>query len=196
MILTFIDTETTGLKTEQHEIIEFGALRVELDKQTLRMNPLESFSFRIKPLHIGTASDQALKVNGYNDAGWANAIHPRESVSLIKGLIRETDILVGQNLIFDLRFIKKLCKKYKSDIRFPYYIDTKQMAEDCEEEDTSLDILCKKYNVQFNGKAHTASVDCDRTYKIFKELLHRSIPRYHTFTEPFVSEKRYGKKIF
>lgn len=190
MIVTFIDIETTGLKLDKHEIIEFGALRMSLEPSTLELKSLNSFAFKIKPLHIDTSSDVALKVNGYTEAKWKNAIHPKESLYLIKGLIDSTDLLIGHNLIFDLRFIKKLFKKYKSNILFPFYLDTKQMAEDCGEPDTSLDALCKKYNVQFNGNAHTAAADCERTYKIFNELLYKSIPAYYSFSEPFISEKR------
>ena len=194
MILTFLDIETTGLKLDQHEIIEFGAKRIELDSRTLNFNSLDSYSIRIKPLHIARASDFALKLNGYNEEGWSKAIHPRESIPLMKGLIENTDILVGQNLIFDLRFIKKIFKKYKSSVLFPKYLDTKQMAEDCGEEDTSLEGLCTKYNIQFIGNAHTALVDCDRTYKVFKELLCRSKPAYFSFSQPFQSERKYVQK--
>jgi DNA polymerase III epsilon subunit-like protein len=196
MILTFLDIETTGLKLDQHEIIEFGAKRIELDSQTLSFNSLDSYSFRIKPLHISQASDFALKLNGYTEEKWSKAIHPKESVYLMKGLIESTDVLVGQNLIFDLRFIKKVFKKYKNSVLFPKYLDTKQMAEESGEENTSLEGLCTKYNVQFIGDAHTALVDCDRTYKVFKELLHRSVPKYFTFSQPFQSERRYVKKNF
>jgi DNA polymerase III epsilon subunit-like protein len=196
MILTFLDIETTGLKLDQHEIIEFGAMRIELDSRTLKFNSLDSYSLRIKPLHIARASDFALKLNGYTGEKWAKAIHPRESIPLMKGLIENTDILVGQNLIFDLRFIKKVFKKYKSSVLFPKYLDTKQMAEDSGEENTSLEGLCTKYNVQFNGDAHTALVDCDRTYKVFKELLQRSVPTYFTFSQPFQSERKHVQKNF
>jgi len=195
MILTFVDTEATGLKLDKHEIIEFGALRTELDSRTLQFKVLDSFSFRIKPLHIDRASDEALKMNGYSVKKWERAIHPRDSIPLMKGLIESTDLLVGQNLICDLRFIKKMFKKYKNSVIFPKYLDTKFMAEDSGEQDTSLDGLCAKYRIQYSGKAHTAAADCERTYKVFKELLYSSSLQYFTFSEPFIPERHYDKKI-
>lgn len=191
MILGFIDTEITGLRLDKHEVIEFGILRAEL-KSDLSLSYVDSYSFRIKPLNIKNADSEALKINGYTEEKWSKAVTQKESLSLIRGCLESCDVLVGQNLICDLRFIRKSFKKYKQKIMFPSYLDTKQMAEDAGFTETSLDYLCYKYNIK--GNAHTASGDCERTYKVFLKLLECSIPRYFTFLEPFVVDRNINAK--
>ena len=181
MILTFIDTETTGLEIKEHEILQFGFKRIELTASNFY--EMEQGQFNIKPLHIETASEYALKLNNYNKDAYA--IDGRDASSLIKQIILSSDLLVGQRTIFDLKFIKKLLNQNKFKIFFPKYLDTKQMAVDAGESETSLDKLCKKYDIKFKGQAHTALADCERCYGAFKILLERSIPQTFTFNNPY-----------
>ena len=182
MILAFIDTETSGLELKEHEILQFGVKRVEL-KKDLSLVSIDKYEFNVKPKHIETASEYALKLNNYNKDAYA--IDGRDASLLIRDVIKSADILVGQRLIFDLKFIKKMLNQHNIKIFFPKYIDTKQMASDAGERETSLDKLCKKYEIKYEGKAHTALADCERCYGVFKILLECSIPKTFTFANPY-----------
>jgi DNA polymerase III epsilon subunit-like protein len=64
--LAFIDLETTGMDPLKHEIIEIGCLLAKLDDKGQYVE-LESFELKVKPEHIETAEQEALRVNGYDE---------------------------------------------------------------------------------------------------------------------------------
>lgn len=96
----FVDTETTGLDPEVHEMIEF-AVRTSDGKQ---------IKFKIKPKHIETASDIALKINGYTPERWVDALDPKKAAAIIHEWLEDA-IIIGQNVKFDIGFIKALLKR-------------------------------------------------------------------------------------
>ena len=51
---------------------------------------------------------------------------------------------------------------------------------------SGMDYLCEHFNIEFDGKAHTALTDCERTMKAFDVLLEYE-PDYNLFTfdEPY-----------
>ena len=63
MILTVIDTETSGVSLKEHEILEVGLISyvVTNDGERLITKKLDS---KIKPKHIHTANHKALEING------------------------------------------------------------------------------------------------------------------------------------
>ncbi|MCK9596238.1 3'-5' exonuclease [Candidatus Pacearchaeota archaeon] len=183
MILTFLDTETTGLVLKDNEIIQLAMIRYVLsNEQNAKLYQLDKFEVKFIPSHIETASPKALEMNHYSKEEWEKTAKSFESVShIIKDMIEESDILVGQNLIFDLEFIDKLFKSNNLNINFPYFFDTKEMAKDSGESNTKLDFLCEKYNIQFKGEAHCASSDCERTKKLFEILSDKIDPVLFSF---------------
>ena len=72
MIITVLDTETTGLNRSEHEIIEIALISYIIaangDKYVLK-----TFESKIKPGHIESASPEALKINGYSEEAWSSA---------------------------------------------------------------------------------------------------------------------------
>ena len=98
---------------------------------------------------------------------------------------------IGQNLIFDLKFIHKACQDGGlDDPIYPPYIDTKAMADKLKSvgviEKSGMDYLCERFNIQFEGRAHTALADCERTIKAWDALLELN-PDYElwTFDNPY-----------
>ena len=65
------------------------------------------------------------------------------------------------------------------------YIDTKAMADKLQKvgilKKSGMDYLCEKFNIQFEGRAHTALADCKRTIKAWDALLELN-PDYEIFT--------------
>jgi len=176
MILTVIDTETTGLSKDVHEIIDIALISYVISEDGQRF-VVEKYNSKIKPAHIETASPVALKINHYKEEDYISAPMHRDVLPKVRKIIENSDLLIGQNLIFDLKFINKACEKIYGDsdtVGFPPYIDTKAMADVLRRqniiEKSGMDYLCEYYNVTFAGKAHTALTDCERTMSVFDKL--------------------------
>ena len=170
MIITVIDTETTGLKLQEHEIIEIACLTFELKDKNV--NILSEYEAKIKPQHIHTATPKALEINGYRPELWDNALNSDEVMGAVNQIIANSDLLMGHFLEFDIDFIKKTFTENNIQyIKFPLYIDTKFNAAILNTKRTSLDFLCKYLNIKFKGRAHTALTDCQRTLKLFEKLM-------------------------
>lgn len=198
MIITVFDTETTGLKRDQHEIIEVALVSYILSGEGERF-VLKEFESKIKPRNIEAASPEALRVNGYSEEQWEDAPFFEEVYPTIKKMIEESDCLLGQNLIFDLRFLASECKKNKKELpTFPMYFDTKQIADYLFEshwiEKTNLDYLCRRFGVEFEGRAHTALADCKRTMLVWEKLTNEC-DKYEPFTfkAPYERKRNYKR---
>lgn len=192
MKLLVLDTETTGLDLIKHEIIQIGFLFIEMDTSDV-YNLLSETEIKIKPMHLQTAEPAALAINGFSAYEWKDADTIEKHFEEIKNKIEEADALLGQNLIFDLRFIKQAFENFNvSPPKFPPYMDTKWIANQLMNEgklkSTSMDKMCKHYNIKFEGKAHTALVDCKRTLEVWKKLTEQvdDIP-FFTFASPYDS---------
>lgn len=105
--LCFIDLETTGLDTKQHEIIELGAIRVNPSTWEV----IQELETKVRPEHIETASQKALDMNGYSVEAWAEASYPRWALSELIPLL-QSSIPAGHNPRFDMGFLEAAWKKY------------------------------------------------------------------------------------
>ena len=174
MKILVLDTETTGLDLIKHELIQVGFLFIDMDNDgTYKI--LSESEINIRPLHLDSADPAALNVNGFSAYKWKDSKPINEHFQEIKDKIEYADLLLGQNLIFDLRFIKQAFENF-SEIppKFPGYIDTKwiatQLLNEGKIKSTSMDRMCKHFNIKFEGKAHTALVDCKRTFDVWLKL--------------------------
>ena len=146
--------------------------------------------FRIKPKNIHLAEQTALKVNGYNPDKWFKAKYIEEHLSTIKEIIESSETLLGQNLIFDLRFIAASFILNEKELpKFPQYIDTKHMASNLVKEGklkrTSMDYMCEHFQIKFSGRAHTALVDCERTFLVWQKLCKFTDYKKFSFDIPY-----------
>lgn len=188
MIITVLDTETTGLDLLQHEVIEVGIVQARVDPT--RIIRTAQWQAKVKPRYIERASPVALKINGYTNDAWAKAITPSDAIAHIKSYIQTSELLIGQNLIFDLRFINKLFLDHDEDlIEYPDYHDTKMMAEQLVRngklKSSSLDFLCKHFKIKNYGRAHTALADANRTLEVYKILSKQINPVQLSSTKPY-----------
>jgi DNA polymerase III epsilon subunit-like protein len=200
MKILVLDTETTGLDILKHEIIQIGFLCFELndDKQEI----ISKKEINIKPKHLELADKKALEINGFTKKKWRGSKIFDEHADEIKDLIEQADYLLGQNLIFDLRFISQSFKNINLDApKFPKYIDTKKMASVLVSEgklkSASMDKMCEHFKVTFEGDAHTALTDCERTLSVWNCLLKENVKYdYNSFKKPFdpYKNKEVGKK--
>lgn len=189
MVITVLDTETTGLDLNIHEIIQFAAVRFFLkdDGDILILDKVDIKSF---PKNLAAASPQALKVNGFTEAAWAGALPIEHHLGSISDFVSNSDFLLGQNLIFDLRFISKsFTENNRALPNFPHYADTKHMASKLVKEGklktASMDGLVEHYGIKFSGRAHTALADCHRTLNVWQRLLKETDMDFFTFGNPY-----------
>ena len=188
-MITILDTETTGLNPREHEIIEFAAISFE-EKNDGSYEIVNKTKFKIKPQHIEKAQPTALEINGYEEKKWSKAKLFIEHTEKIKEIIESSDMLLGQNLIFDIRFIISEFKRCGLEPpKFPEYIDTKDMAGVLVKEGkikrASMDFLCEHFQIKVSGRAHTALVDCERTFLVWQKLLKFTDNKIFTYENPY-----------
>lgn len=176
--LAFIDTETTGLSLDKHEIIEIGCVLVSQDDNGKPgFKKLEEFEFKIKPEHIETADPIALKINGYNETDWADAVSLNSALEILSQKTEDA-IMVGHNVSFDYSFLEKSFEKTGIKNKMHYHkLDTISIAfaklyEIKDIEKFSLRYLCEYFGV-VNEKAHTALADARATFEIFVKLMNK-----------------------
>jgi len=191
VIITVLDTETTGLNPKRHEVIEVAYISYVIDREG-KFFLLRRFESKIAPTNIGGANPKALEINGYTKEKWRDAPDKASVLCTVSKAISETDVLIGQNLIFDLRFLDKEFERYKIDPPFyPPYVDTKAMADVLVKKNwlrrSKMDYLVEHYGVKVSGRAHTALVDCARTYEVWQRLLNDTDGEYdlYTFENPY-----------
>ena len=196
MIITVIDTETTGLDRSKHEIIEIAMISYLISREGERFM-LKKLNRKIKPRHIETASKMALSINHYSKEVWRNSVDISEVLPEIKKIIDESEILLGQNLIFDLRYISDAFKDNGCEVPdYPAYTDTKALADVLRRQGkikrSSMDYLCEHYDIKFSGRAHSALVDCERTMKVWDRLI-EDCGDYHFYSYSDPYEARYDR---
>lgn len=169
--IAFIDTETTGLDPDAHEVIEYAIIRVNpAGEETLR------WETKIKPSNIESAHPKALEVNGYTEEAWADAPSMAEvGHAIADGL--ENCVLVGHNVAFDETMLKSSLKRAGINRRIPYHkVDTVTLAYEhlVPEglESLSLDNIRKFLGWSAEG-AHTAMKDVEDAMRLYRELTGR-----------------------
>lgn len=167
--LAFVDIETTGLNLNEHEIIEIAAVIYDQKKDII----VREWEIKIAPKRLETAEQKALQLNGYikNQNLYKNKLKP----SLIKfNSIIKNCILVGQNINFDVSFIKRDMNYLDIKPKYDYRkLDIMSMAwlyvNETDIPGLSLKKLCEHFNVS-NADEHTALADCRRAFQIYNIL--------------------------
>jgi DNA polymerase-3 subunit epsilon len=198
MILTVFDTETTGLDPDKHEILEVALLSFILDRDGNHYI-LKEYESKIRPEQIHLANPKALEINGYTEEAWAGAPSFKNVIEEVRSIVGKSDLLLGQNLIFDMRFVDEQCRRNNVECPdFPAYVDTKAIADKLVKAEwlkrSGMDYLVEHYGVKVKGRAHTAMVDCWRTFKVWEKLLKDSGEEYslYTFDEPYEPYRKRG----
>jgi len=169
--LAFTDTETTGLDEQKHEIVEIA---------TLIYNPCndkveDEWVTKVAPTHIETASSIALRINGYVDNPKAYTKGLKSALIKFNSLVKNC-FIVGQNIEFDLKFIHKGMNDFGIKPSFGRHRKLELMSlvwwaiKNTDLEKMSLESLCNHFEIS-NVGAHTALVDCQRTFEVYKRLL-------------------------
>lgn len=117
-----IDTETTGLDSKRHEIIEFSGLTFEGDRLS------HDLTLKIKMTRPDIADPKSLEINRYKDRDWSGAMSPEAAAVEIAYYLKDA-ILIGHNVPFDRRFIISLMMQTDTIHRIPFrMIDTRTLC--------------------------------------------------------------------
>lgn len=176
--LAFIDTETTGTDPNKHEIIELAVIiakQVDRPGKGPKLEIIEEKEWKIKPAHLETAEEEALRVNGYNEVDWmfASDLKP-----VMEEFAKKTQScsFVSHNLVFDYAFVQKAFEKTGVESNMHYAkLDTISIAfarlYDAPQADKfSLRALCELFKIE-NSKAHTALADTRALVAVYKKLM-------------------------
>lgn len=157
------DLETTGLNVESDYIIEIGALKVVEGKVR------ERFMEFLRPEQ--PISPMITNITGITNEMVAKA---RDTESIIRDFVAfcGDDVLVGHNIMFDYKFVKKYANQYGFSFE-KTGIDTLKIARKAlkDLESKSLGALCAHYGIE-NPAAHRAYYDALSTAKVYHMLAH------------------------
>lgn len=189
MLISVLDTETTGLDSDKHEIIQLALIEYNMNDAGFLTTILEH-EYKFVPNNIHLADPNALKVNGYSLKRWSEAENFSVVIPLLDRIWSTNDVLLGQNLIFDLRFITKEYERIGLPApSFPKYLDTKYMGSCLVKEgklkSSSMDNMCKELDIKYKGTAHDALTDCQRTVTVWETLQKYVTEKYFTYKEPY-----------
>ena len=169
--IAITDVETTGLDFAIQEIVEIGL--VVINQQTLEI--LDTLDIKVKPEHIETADEFALKLNGYNETDWKNAITLKEAMS-IYGEKTKDAIFCAHNVTFDWSFISKAFKETGIKDEMDHHrIDLFTMIwmkfRTSSFEKFSLNEAAKRLGVPEEPMPHRAINGTMTAYEIYKKLV-------------------------
>ncbi len=176
--LAFIDTETTGMDPERHEIIELAVIiarQVERPGRGAKLELVEECEWKIKMEHPEKAEEEALRVNGYNEVDWMFAVDRKKAMQEFS---KKTEgcIFVSHNITFDYSFVMKAFAETLAENNMHYAkLDTISIAyarlyDVPQAERFSLRALCNLLKVE-NAKAHTALADTRALYECYKKMM-------------------------
>lgn len=169
-LLAFIDCETSGLNSQQHEILEMGLILYS--QQTDQV--MQEWEVKVAPRTIETADPDALKINGFSKNANLYTKNIQSSIIKFNNLV-ENCILIGQNISFDVAFLEKYLTEFNIAPKYDRRkIDTMSLAwgyvYNKDLNGLSLKDLCTHFNISNLG-AHGALTDCKRTLGLYKCLM-------------------------
>jgi DNA polymerase III alpha subunit (gram-positive type) len=176
VIFCILDTETTGLKPDYHEVIQVAA--IVCNEQLQEINKV---SFKIKPQHIERANKKALEINGYNPRTWNPKFynHKKAMVYLSKFIVNnnpegDSVVMTGQNIKFDYNF---LCNEYEqSGVEFPFSSVTLDLMDIAKLWSSIKNVKLRRYSLKYlaeftkqvNTNPHDAEADAEVTLDVLK----------------------------
>ena len=179
--ITFLDTETTHLDPSRSAILSISIITDwedgNQDVWTTKIKP--------KPVEMKFASDESLKICGYNKADWEDAPSFEEVAEEIAKRIKFGPV-VGHNIQFDIAHLKasflrrgwkepEIGEKYGSGnkrfrVGYPV-IDTCVMAYlFLPTERQNLNALREHFNIS-TDRAHSADTDVEDCRHVFYQIM-------------------------
>jgi len=167
-LISFIDLEMTGLEASRHEIVEIGLVKVSQPN----LDILETWEVKIKPERLSEADPDSLKISGYNEEEWKDAISLKEGMATLSEKVKET-VLAGWNIATDYAFLDAATAKTGYPLVFhKRVLDVNSYAAgklDYEWGSVGLFTLSKKLAIT-TGNHHNALSDSKACFEIYRKL--------------------------
>lgn len=169
--LAITDLEMTGLDPSVHEIIEIGLVLVDQDTFEIK----DTLNVQVKPEHIGTASPEALVVNGYKAEDWNDAIPLKEALQIYAEKTRGA-VFCGQVVSVDWGFLAEGFRKTGVVHSMDYHqVDVPSIAwaklRHTGIEKVKLSALCKYFGIPEEPQEHRAINGAMKAYEVLKKLI-------------------------
>ena len=170
--LFVLDLEMSGSNPLQHEVLEFGGVRVTLVPGL----PEESaWGTKVKPRHIGNAEIGALKVVGYSPRAWKEALDLHAAIGRMAEIGRGA-IVTGWGIGNDLAFLGESLRR--AGLEWPFAtiaVDVQPIARKLLKGTGSVDRfnlghVADRLGIGRMGE-HSALADAYATYDVLLKLL-------------------------
>lgn len=173
-----IDTETTGLSIEAHEIVEISVIRCSDKVQISRTIKAE------KPY---LASLDALAITNKTIEDLKKGISKEQAVADIHNFFTLDNLtpahrcLIGHNVSFDRRFLHCLWSKLKLNFPCDLWMDTMAMTRTHAKNNgiikprVDLDSSISLLSIASKGISHTAKGDARNTFLLWDKLMKTNI---------------------
>ena len=158
----FVDTETTGLRPDYHELLEIYIIKEDPSGKILG-----EFHYKIRPEFIERASPKALEINGYTPKKWKGSKPFNGLAEEVKDILQGC-IWIGHNPKFDYDFIQEALFRAGIPGLRCNLIDTKVLAHEhlIDLGSTSFDNI-RSYLGWKTDEAHTAKFDTLQLRKFY-----------------------------
>lgn len=176
MILCVLDTETTGLSPDKHEIIQVAAIFCDEG-----LNELDRVSFKIRPQFIERASRKALEITGYHPRTWKPKFYThKRAFEYLNRYVQKHEkcgdsvVIVGQNVKFDYKFLQA---GYSSaGVLFPFSSTMLDLMDIAKIWSSAKNVRLKKLSLkylaeftnQINTNPHDAEADAEVTLDVLR----------------------------
>ena len=192
-IIYVVDTETTGLSAEEHDVIEISFCRLSMSNPDDR----EQKTWYLRALNPSTIQDEALRINRhkkadilhFTKAGQERYLEPSDVVVDIENWVMEDDmsamdrIVIGQNVEFDILAMKALWERVGCKDTYPFETEKGMRILDIKQVATLIDMLTGRRRRYYNlstlvksfgakkRKAHRAEDDVAMTVDVMVKML-------------------------
>lgn len=167
--IIFIDTETTGVDYEKHEIVEIAALKCN----PINIFPYARFQTMVNPEN--GLDPAAQKINGITEGMVKYAASIKYALNDFFNFIGSDSTLVGHCIkTFDLLFINRLAKDIGLKKIDNEIIDTIDIARELgfKRGERSLKKIAEHYEMNFEpGGLHRAAADIELNRRVYIQLM-------------------------
>jgi len=175
--IAITDIETSGFDARVHEILEIGL--VVVDQKNLKI--LDEYSVKIKPLHIKTAAEKALKVCGYNKIDWLKAIDLKDAMKIYSKKTKNA-IFLAHNSFFDWSFITEGFKQtgvedYTDYHRLDLFSVSWALSRNKKLKNLTkfnLSELCKYFNIEPEPAPHRALNGAKKELEVLRKVFYEA----------------------
>ena len=168
-----IDTETSGLSTDMHELIEISVIRCSDKMQITRI---------VKADYPQNASYDALKITNKSVRDLYNGISKQQMVEEVNNFF-DTDektpshrCVIAHNASFDRRFLHTTWQKCNAFFPADLWLDTIQIGKQAAKKmnmpkaKMNLSAALDLFGIKKVGREHSAKGDSQNTYLLWKKF--------------------------